>query len=144
MNYRRSKADPCLYFDWTKVGLVVWISWVDDCLVAGKKEGVIVAKNQMTARFDCEELGKVDEYVGCKVERNYEENSIKLTQPVMLQSFEDEFNLPNGPAPNTAATPGSALVKADPEDNIPADELFKYRSGVGKLLLAKGLHHNQN
>jgi hypothetical protein len=42
MNYRRSKADPCLYFDWTRDGLIVWIYWVDDCLVAGKKKGVIV------------------------------------------------------------------------------------------------------
>ncbi len=29
MNYVRSKADPCLYFSWTKDGLIVWISWVD-------------------------------------------------------------------------------------------------------------------
>jgi hypothetical protein len=41
---------------------------------------------------------------------------IKLTQPVMLQSFEDKFNLPKGPALNTPATPGDALVKADPKD----------------------------
>jgi hypothetical protein len=68
------------------------------------------------------------------VEQNYEENSIKSTQPVMLQSFIDEFNLTNGPALNTPATTGDALVKADPKDCIPADELFKYRSGVGKLL----------
>ncbi len=134
MNYHRSKADPCLYFDWTKEGLIVWISWVDDCLVAGAKKGVLFAKGQMTERFDCEELGEVDEYVGCKVDRNHEENSIKMTQPVMLQSFNDEFDLPDGPAPNTPATPGSALVKTDPEDCIPADQLFKYRSGVGKLL----------
>jgi hypothetical protein len=118
MNYRRSKADPCLYFDWTRDGLIVWISWVDDCLVAGKKKGVIIAKGQMTARFDCEEIKEVDEYVGCKVERNYEENSIKLTQPVMLQSFVDKFDLPNGPAPNTPATPGGTFVKADTTDCI--------------------------
>jgi hypothetical protein len=134
MNYHRSKADPCMYFDWTIDRLLVWISWVDNCLVAGRKPGVLIAKGQMTARLDCEEIGEVDAYVGCKVERNYEENSIKLTQPVMLQSFIDEFNLPNGPAPNTPATPGDALVKADPKDCIPANELFKYRSGVGKLL----------
>jgi hypothetical protein len=94
MNYRRSKADPCLYFDWMIDGLIVWISsWVDDCLVASKKPGVLIAKGQMTAGFNCEEIGEVDEYdVGCKVEQNYEENSIKLTQPLMLQSFIDEFN----------------------------------------------------
>jgi hypothetical protein len=128
MNYRRSKADPCQYFDWTIYGLIVWISWVDDCLVAGKKKGVLIAKGQMTVQFNCDEIGEVDKYVRCKVEQNYEENSIKLTQPVMLQSFVVEFNLPNVPAPNTPATPGDALVKADPKDCILAGELFKIRT----------------
>jgi hypothetical protein len=36
MDYVRSKADPCLYFAWTVNGLVIWISWVDDCLVCGR------------------------------------------------------------------------------------------------------------
>jgi hypothetical protein len=76
----------------------------------------------------------MDEYVGCKVERNYEEGSIKMTQPVMLQSFTDEFELPEGPVPNTPATPGDALVRAKPEDCVSDEQQFKYRSGVGKLL----------
>ena len=134
MSYKRSKADPCLYFDWTIYGLIIWLSWVDDCMVVGKKSGVLIAKKQMTDRFDCDELGEVDEYVGCKVEHDKMQNTIKLTQPVMLQSFTDEFNLPNGPAPNTPATPGGALVKAEPEDNINDGDLFYYQSGVGKLL----------
>jgi hypothetical protein len=47
MKFICSKADPCLYFTWTSIGWIVWISWVDDCLVVGKKEGVIDAKKQM-------------------------------------------------------------------------------------------------
>ena len=34
MCYKQSKADPCLYYQWTSIGLILWISWVDDCLVA--------------------------------------------------------------------------------------------------------------
>ncbi len=134
MDYRRSKADPCLYFDWNVNGLVVWISWVDDCLVCGKTPGVKIAKMQMMERFDCDEIGNMDEYVGCKVERDLAKGTIKLTQPVMLQSFEDEFDLPDGPSPNTPATPGSAMVRAEPENCVTEKEQFKYRSGVGKLL----------
>jgi hypothetical protein len=134
MNYARSKADPCLYFAWTLHGLIIWISWVDDCLVCGKEPGVMKAKGQMMDRFDCDEVGNMEEYVGCKLERNYEDRSMKITQPVMLQSFEDEFELPDGKAPNTPATPGDALVKAKPEDCVDPDELFTYRKGTGKLL----------
>jgi hypothetical protein len=47
MEFTRSKADPCLYFAWTKHGLVTWISWVDDCVVCGSKEGVQIAKEKL-------------------------------------------------------------------------------------------------
>ena len=30
MGYERSKADPCLYYKWTTLGLVLWVSWIDD------------------------------------------------------------------------------------------------------------------
>jgi hypothetical protein len=134
MDYARSKADPCLYFAWTINGLIVWISWVDDCLVCGKTEGVKIAKKQMMDRFDCDEIGNMDEYVGCKLERNYEDRSMKITQPVMLQSFEDKFELPDGPVPSTPGTPGNALVRAKKEDCIDDAAQFGYRKGTGKLL----------
>ena len=35
MKYARNRADPCLYFRWVKGELVIWISWVDDCLLVG-------------------------------------------------------------------------------------------------------------
>jgi hypothetical protein len=57
MQYGRSKADPCLYFKWTALGLILWLSWVDDCLVAGKEEGVLKAKASMMELFDCDDVG---------------------------------------------------------------------------------------
>jgi hypothetical protein len=47
MNFKRSTADPGLYYCWTMYGLVVWLSWIDDCLVAGDKRAVQAAKEQM-------------------------------------------------------------------------------------------------
>jgi hypothetical protein len=44
MKLKRSAADPCLYYCWTMYGLVVWLSWIDDCLVAGDKRAVEAAK----------------------------------------------------------------------------------------------------
>jgi hypothetical protein len=69
MKYERSMADPCLYFFWTMRGLIIWLSWIDDCLVAGNEEGVLATKEQIKARFDCDDIGELTEYVGCKVER---------------------------------------------------------------------------
>jgi hypothetical protein len=95
MGFKRSKSDPCLYYKWSTTGLVLWVSWIDDCLVMGHRTAVKGARKQMTDRFDCDALGNMDEYVGCRLERNVEERWIKFTQPVQLQSFKDEFGLPD-------------------------------------------------
>ncbi len=41
MGMARSKADPCVYFKWTRNGLMIWSSWVDDLLSCGHKHDVI-------------------------------------------------------------------------------------------------------
>jgi hypothetical protein len=85
MGFKRSKANspPCLYFAWTKNGLCLWVSWVEDCLVVGMKEAVAIAKKQLMAKFDCDKIGNMDEYVRCKVDCNFDKDAIKLTQPLI-------------------------------------------------------------
>jgi hypothetical protein len=68
MKYDRSKADPCFYFPNAEHRLVIWLSWVDNCLICGKPEGVKHAKEEMMKRFDCDEVGELKEYIGCKIE----------------------------------------------------------------------------
>jgi hypothetical protein len=66
-NFKRNAEDPCLYYCWTMYGLVVWLSWIDDCLVAGDKREVEAAKEKMKSQFECDDLGELNEYVGCKI-----------------------------------------------------------------------------
>jgi hypothetical protein len=58
-----------LFFAWTMLGLILWITWVDDCCVLGDEDGVKSAKEQMKSRFDCDEIGELTEYVGCKIQK---------------------------------------------------------------------------
>jgi len=135
MRYTRSKADPCLQFNWTTQGLVVWLSWVDDCMICGTPEAVKIAKKQMMEHFECEEIGEMKEYIGCKIERNKEEGWMKLTQPVLMQSYKDEFTInDDGETPRTPATPGEVLQRGEKENEVSDDDQKTYRSGVGKLL----------
>jgi hypothetical protein len=134
MGYKRSKANPCRYYSWTPLGLVLWISWVGNCLAVGKKEAVKKAKEQMMSRFDCNKVGELKEYVGCKVDIDVEEQSVTLTQPVILQSFEDEFELPDGLSPRTPVIAGDVLVRGEVQEQVKHGEQKKYCSGVGKLI----------
>ena len=133
MGFKRSWADPCLYWKDTEDGILIWLSWIDDCLCIGPKVQVEKSINEMKKLFDCEDVGEMVEYVGCKVERNYETRSLKLTQPVLLQSFEDEFNMPNR-VYDTPAEPKKQLKKTIEGQEVTAKEQTKFRSGVGKML----------
>ena len=134
MKYQRSKADACLQFMWTKTGhLLMWITWVDDCICIGPKQHVIAAKKAMAEWFELDETGPLKEYIGVKLDIDHEQKTMRMTQPVMIQSFKDEFDLPGEVHP-TPAKEGEVLVGGKPEENVPKKMQKLYRKGVGKLL----------
>jgi len=66
--YKRSLADPCLYFAWA-LGLVIWLSWIDDCLYCRKPNDMKYYKSKLMLKLNCKDIGDLQEYVGCKIER---------------------------------------------------------------------------
>lgn len=126
MDYKRNGADPCLYFKWTIYGLIIWLSWVDDCMVWGPKEIVTEENEQFTSRFDCDDVGEVKEYVGCKIIHDEKDRSIKFVQPVMIQSFGDEFDTDKNNKPTTPAVTGQVLVKGTENTTVSKEEHTKY------------------
>jgi hypothetical protein len=75
---------------------LLWLSWVDNCLVADKEEGAMKAKASVMELFHRNDLGTLLEYVGCKVNYDQEAGAMRLTHPLMIQSFQDDFDLPEG------------------------------------------------
>jgi len=136
MNFTRSTTDPCLFYKWTDEGLVVWLIWVDDCLCIGPEKACKQAVADMKSRFDCDDVGELAEYVGCKVTHNKVARTIKFTQPVMIQSFLDEFDIADDmrKPPNTPGEPGTVLTPVQPVDYAPEKVQRYYRRGVRKLL----------
>jgi hypothetical protein len=108
------------------------LSLVDDILLAGTKEAVSKAKNDLNKHFALDEQGKLRKYVGCKIERSMNERWMKLTQPVMIQSFMEEFDLPDV-TPFLPATPGEVLTTED-GDPVGIKEAAIHRKGTGKVL----------
>eukprot|EP00957_Ditylum_brightwellii_P026963 2038523-Ditylum_brightwellii.AAC.1 len=112
MQYMRNSADLCMYYKWTLAGLVIWLSWINDCMVWGPKSVVPAESKAFTNQFECDDVGEVNEYVGCKIERDKKDKSFIFTQPILIQSFNDEFELSNK-HPKTPAEAGTTLVKTD-------------------------------
>jgi hypothetical protein len=130
----RNKAGPCVYFRWTKNGLNMWSSWVDDLLSCGvENEDLKQGREAIKEHFSLDEVGPLEEYVGCKIEYNKEEGYIKITQPVLLQSFEDKFDLSDTKPTMIPATPGSVLAESE-ERLVNEQEHYEYQKGTGKLI----------
>ena len=135
LSYKRSNADPCLYYHWNQDSkLVLWTSWVDDLLVCGAKEDVLQEVEKMKTKFKCDNGGPLKEYIGCKIEYVPEDNWMKLTQPVLLQSFEDEFDIKNAKFSSTPAAPNSMLDEDEGQPHVSESKKSLYQKGVGKLL----------
>ena len=62
--------------------------------------------------FWCEEQRKMKEYIGCKIEMNWNDNWVKLTQLAMVQIIQYNFKLyTRGKYPRTPVEPKKLLCK---------------------------------
>jgi hypothetical protein len=68
---------------------------------------ILKVRDGILSQFECDDVGEMAEYVGCKFER--QQGFIRLMQPVLIQTLSNEFKLPDGHAPRTPAEPNSVL-----------------------------------
>lgn len=59
----------------------------------GDQKCIEIQGRKMLKKCDCMEEGEMTECVGNKIECNCAERSLKMSQPILMQSFEDEFEM---------------------------------------------------
>jgi hypothetical protein len=57
--------------------------------------GVVSRMREIMSK-QCGAVGELKECVGCEIERNMDKGSVKLTQPALMQSCSNEFDLLRG------------------------------------------------
>jgi hypothetical protein len=73
----------------------------------------------------------VEDYIGCKIKIDHEGRSGKFTQPVLVQSLNDEFeDIPQGSNPLTPARSGNILTTCIESDKL-SPMTFYLRTGYG-------------
>ncbi len=102
-------------------------------MIIGPKKAAEKIKKDLIERFDCKDCGDIKEYVGCKIERT--KNSLKFTQPVLMQSYNDKFEL-SKKSYKTPAPAGSVLVAGRKEEALSPAMQKKYCSRTGKAMHA--------
>ena len=110
------------------------MSWIDDNAIVGKEQDVFDLKQLLMQQFECDDCGPMNEYVGCTIEK-CKSGGIKFLQKVLLQSYDDKFNIKGLKKFNTPATPGTVLKKPiDGETLLTPENQTLYCSGVGKAM----------
>ena len=66
---------------------------VDDILVSGEKEACDELHHTLNENFLAENLGEVKWYLGCAVERDWQEGSVIIKQPAVIDSLTKRFNV---------------------------------------------------
>ncbi len=109
------------------------ISWINDNMIVGPSNLVMKLKNNLMKRFECDDCGELNEYIGNKIER-VGEDAIRLVQTVLTQSYEDEFELGKR-CYNMPAQPGTVLMRpTEGKEVLSVTNQTTLRSGMGKLM----------
>ena len=92
LGYTWNRADSCLYYKWDPmIGLIAWLSFIDNMLIICKEEEMSKVEKQFTRTVNCDDIGPMKEYIGTKIDVNHATRSLKITQPVLVKSLIDEF-----------------------------------------------------
>ena len=100
------RADPCVY---RKMVKLIFVVHVDDILVSGEKEACEELHHTLSEHFPTENLGELKWYLGCAVERNWQQGSVTIKQPVMIDTLTKRFNVTS-----QSDTPASTVADLGP------------------------------
>ena len=67
--------------------LMIWLSWMDNNLIVGPLQVMNDEGKKLTKEIKVEDVGKLKEFLGCKIKIDKSEQSPKYTQPVMIKSI---------------------------------------------------------
>ena len=119
MQCQWSMVDRCLFFKWDSTwGLVMWLTWIDDKLCIAHAKRVEQEKELLKRHFKCDDIGKVNDYIRCKLDITEDGQSLKMTQTVLVQSLTNEFK--------DIIQPGNILTKSKNSDKLDAEQHSRY------------------
>ena len=144
MDYKQSKADPCLYFAWIGGEMVVFVAWVHDVMVLGPPSLVEQVQSNLEKAFTCKCKGELTGYTGSKLTFNHDDGgkgTIKFTQPVLIKKLNEEYMISDGPVSKMPAVAGQVLVKGNREGTLSLKQIKMYHSAIATCMFMMQQSH---
>lgn len=114
----------------TSDSLLILVLYVDDLLITGSSESIIVAvKNALHDRFSMSDMGPLHFFLGLEI--NHADSGIKLSQAKYARDLLVWFNMIDCKPTTTSFLLG---VKLEDSEDTPLVDCTKYKQLVGSLL----------
>jgi Reverse transcriptase (RNA-dependent DNA polymerase) len=133
LGFRRSMVDECLYYR----GQTLFLVYVDDGILMDPDPGAVEqALKDLASKFEIEDEGAIDDYLGVKVEPGATPGTFYLSQPHLIESILEDLKLVNhgDSVAKSADTPATFECKLHKDmTGDPFAYPWDYRSVIGKM-----------
>lgn len=129
----KSPVNPCVYTDDTQRTDVIIIIYVDDILIASKDlSELLTVKEHLKKKFKINDLGKVTNILGIKVEREEDTGEIRLNQRKYIEETLKKFGMEDCKTASTPLIPNETFQNTSTVMETTAS--IPYRELIGALI----------
>jgi len=110
MGFSQSKSDPCIYVSGGDDTFYIGV-YVDDMVLAGKdKAKMKKVKEELSAKFDIKDLGKLSYFLGILITQ-HQEKETWMGQPMYTERLLNQMGMSDCKPVKTPMSPGNHLMK---------------------------------
>jgi transposase InsO family protein len=133
IGFERSKHDYCLYVrQKNEESLMYMILYVDDVIIAGKSLNRIKEiKTKLQETFEMTDMGKLQHFLGIKIDYNEPEGKVELSQAAAIQELLERFDMQDC---KPVGTPLETAISIDANKQEEKQTKEPYRELIGKLM----------
>ena len=92
LGFKSNYIDPCLFLKLTSGGYLVVLLYVDDILLMGNESDKIeLTVNGLSKIFAIKDMGQPKEFLGIKIERDVQNQILKLSQEKFINNMLEKF-----------------------------------------------------
>lgn len=123
----------CIYFQ--KSSGIILVTYVDDFLIVGRNRRKIdVLKEKLRSKFDLEDLGTANYFLGVRIFRDRPSKRIYLCQDAYIKQILERYSLNNSYTVDCPSAAGSAIHMVKFSGVATTQEISEYQSKIGSLL----------
>jgi hypothetical protein len=138
LGFKRSEADPAVFFWRQGNDTMVIVIHVDDCTIAGNSQKLIDdCKAKVKARYAMTDLGPTSWVLGIKITRDLDKRTLGLSQTSYINSILERFNFTDLKPVSTPMDPTIRYSKTQCPQTLEEKARMKnvpYREAIGALM----------